>query len=156
MLGTPFRRGQSTSTVRHFTKDFSLMPAFRFFFPALVAIVLVLAISDRGFAQSPAGRWRGEWVSQSTGHRGPMRANIRPTGPSTYSARFSGRFFVVFPFTYRVELVSNGCGHYSAEKKLGPLLGSYRMQTYFGSSSMSGRFQAAKDIGSVRMSRAGQ
>ncbi len=104
-------------------------------------------------AQSPAGRWRGEWTSQSTGHHGPMRANVRPQNDGTFSARFSGRFFVVLPFTYRVDLVPTGWGGYSADKKLGPIMGSYRMQTQFGANAMTGSFQAAKDIGAVEMRR---
>ncbi len=105
--------------------------------------------------QSPAGRWRGEWTSQSTGHRGPMRANVHPQSDGTYAARFIGRFFVVIPFTYRATLVPTAPGspHLTAEKELGPILGSYRMQTSFGPNSMHGNFQAAKDQGTVRMTR---
>jgi hypothetical protein len=112
-------------------------------------------LESRALAQSPAGRWRGEWTSASTGHRGPMRATIRPQGNGTYSARFSGRFFVVIPFTYRVDMVPAypGSNQLVANKKLGPLMGSYRMQTNFGSQSMSGQFQAAGDQGAVRMRR---
>jgi hypothetical protein len=106
-------------------------------------------------AQSPAGIWRGQWYSQSTGHRGPMRANVRPRGDGTYSARFSGRFFVILPFTYRVDLMPAypGSSTYYSNKKLGPIFGSYRMQTSFGSNAMSGQFQAAKDRGTVSMRR---
>ncbi len=106
-------------------------------------------------AQSPAGRWRGEWSSGSTGHQGPMRANIRPQSNRAYSARFSGRFFVVIPFTYRVDMVPAfpGSTQLVADKKLGPVMGSYRMQTVFGSQSMSGQFQAAGDNGTVQMRR---
>jgi hypothetical protein len=124
-------------------------------------LLIFLALSGiawpgaEALGESPAGRWRGQWVSRPTGHQGPMRANIRPNGDGTYSARYSGRFFVVLPFTYRVDLIPTGHGSYVAEKKLGPLLGSYRMQTQFGSQSMSGSFQAAKDVGTVRMNRIG-
>ena len=100
-------------------------------------------------AASPEGRWRGNWTSQSTGHQGPMRAVIRPQSDGSYSARFYGRFLVVVPFTYRVDLHPSGAcsSQWIAEKQLGPVLGSYRMQTDFGGSSMSGTFQAADDTG---------
>ena len=123
------------------------------------SLVLILAFSTilaaQATAQPPTGRWRGEWTSGSTGHHGPMRANIRPKSDGTYSARFSGRFFVVIPFTYRVDMVPvyPGSNQLVADKKLGPILGSYRMQTHFGSQSMSGQFQAAGDQGSVQMKR---
>jgi len=123
-------------------------------------LVLFLSVSlanlqNQANAQSPAGRWRGEWTSGSTGHRGPMRANIRPKSNGTYSARFSGRFFVVIPFTYRVDMAPAypGSNHLVADKKLGPVMGSYRMQTTFGTQSMGGQFQAAGDHGSVQMTR---
>lgn len=121
-----------------------------------LAIVSILVSAERSsHAQSPAGRWRGEWTSGSTGHHGPMRASIRPQSDGTYSARFSGRFFVVIPFTYRVDMVpaSPGSNRLVADKKLGPIMGSYRMQTHFGSQSMSGQFQAAGDKGTVQMTR---
>ena len=117
----------------------------------LVLFVTLLVFPASANAQSPAGRWRGEWISGTNGHHGPMRANIRPTANGTYSARFAGRFFVVIPFTYRAELVPTypGSSVLTSEKQLGPILGSYRMQTNFGSHSMSGQFQAAKDHGTV-------
>jgi hypothetical protein len=121
----------------------------------LFASAFLVNLENQAAAQSPAGRWRGEWTSSSTGHRGPMRANIRPQSDGTYSARFSGRFFVVIPFTYRVDMVPTYPGSHQliADKKLGPIMGSYRMQTNFGSQSMSGQFQAAGDHGAVRMTR---
>ncbi|MDZ4851464.1 MAG: hypothetical protein SGI77_19410 [Pirellulaceae bacterium] len=121
----------------------------------LVVTVASVALCDSSEAQSPSGRWRGEWTSGSTGHRGPMRANIRPQADGSFSARFTGRFFVVIPFTYRVDLVPSyfGSQQLSAEKKLGPILGSYRMQTSFGSQAMNGQFQAAGDQGTVSMRR---
>ncbi len=140
-------------------------PLFSFKLPTMFyprISILTSAILFFGFApltsveaQSPAGRWRGEWSSGSTGHHGPMRANIRPKADGTYSARFFGRFFVVIPFTYRVDMVPvvPGSDQLVADKKLGPVLGSYRMQTNFGSQSMSGQFRAAKDTGSVSMRR---
>jgi hypothetical protein len=84
-----------------------------------------------------------------------MRANIRPQSDGSYSARFSGRFFVVIPFTYRVDMhpAYPGSNQLVADKKLGPVMGSYRMQTTFGSQSMNGQFQAAGDEGSVQMKK---
>ncbi|TWT93541.1 hypothetical protein [Neorhodopirellula pilleata] len=106
-------------------------------------------------AASPAGRWKGEWSSPSSGHQGPMRANIRPNSNGTYSALFAGRFFKIIPFAYRVDLVParDGSSGYVADKRLGPLLGSYKMQAQFSSHRMNGRFQAVGDQGSVRMKR---
>ena len=108
-------------------------------------------------ASDPTGRWKGEWTSQSTGHRGPMRANIRQSQDGTYQARFSGRFAVVIPFTYKVQLHPRydefGNVHLSASKPLGPLLGSYSMHAISSGSTLQGSFNAAKDVGSIQMNR---
>ncbi len=127
----------------------------RFFLFLLILSAHWAILETKAYAQSPAGRWRGEWTSRSTGHHGPMRANIRPQPNGTYSARFSGRFLVVIPFTYRVDMVPVYPGSHQliADKKLGPVMGNYRMQTSFGPQSMSGQFQAAGDQGKVRMTR---
>lgn len=122
-----------------------------------VALVCLLSMVFAGLSQagSPAGRWKGEWLSTSSRHQGPMRANIRANGNSTYSPLFAGRFFKVIPFMYRVDLVPDrdGSSRCAADKRLGPLLGSYKMQAKFSLYSMSGRFQAVDDQGSVRMKR---
>lgn len=109
------------------------------------------------FATDPSGVWRGEWRSGSTGHRGPMRVAIRPDGNGAYQARFSGRFALVIPFAYRATLSpgfdTNGNSVLTTSKKLGPMLGSYNMQTWVSGSQLSGTFQAAGDNGTVSMQR---
>ena len=106
---------------------------------------------------TPQGTWQGEWRSLSTGHRGPMRATITPTARGTYQARFTGRFAAIIPFAYRAELIPQagpeGQTVLTSYKKLGPILGSYQMQTQVTSNELSGEFQAAKDRGSIRMVR---
>ncbi|MBM3965054.1 MAG: hypothetical protein FJ308_08290 [Planctomycetes bacterium] len=108
-------------------------------------------------ATDPSGVWRGEWRSGSTGHRGPMRVAIRPDGKGAYQARFSGRFALVIPFAYRATLTpgldANGNEVLTSSKKLGPMLGSYNMQTWVSGSQLHGSFQAAGDNGTVSMQR---
>jgi hypothetical protein len=88
-----------------------------------------------------------------------MRANIRQSQDGTYQARFSGRFAVVIPFTYKVQLKPryDGFGnvHLSASKPLGPLLGSYSMHAISSGSTLQGSFNAAKDVGAIQMNRVG-
>jgi hypothetical protein len=113
--------------------------------------------SPQAFAQNPAGVYRGEWRSGSTGHRGPMRAVVQSTADGNYQARFSGRFALVIPFTYKVTLQptvdANGSTYLTAEKPLGPILGSYRMTAQADPRGLTGNFQAAGDNGSIRMNR---
>lgn len=123
----------------------------------VLSAMLVSTGASVSMADSPVGRWKGQWSSQSTGHQGPMRATIRPNGQGGYDARFSGRFFVVIPFTYKVSMQSalDAAGNVRliANKPLGPMLGSYRMDSTVTGSSLLGSFSAAKDTGTVSMRR---
>lgn len=113
--------------------------------------------AQESYSESPQGAWKGQWVSQSTGHRGPMRVVISPTSSGTYQARFTGRFAAVIPFAYRAELIpqttADGRVILTSSKKLGPILGSYQMQTQVSDGVLSGDFQAAGDRGSILMRR---
>ncbi len=127
-------------------------------FGSFVFAAAICFISEQDvFAGSPAGVYRGEWRSGSTGHRGPMRAVVQPRTDGTYQARFTGRFALVIPFTYKVTLQptqdSYGNSYLTAEKPLGPILGSYRMTAQTNSSGLTGNFQAAGDNGSIQMKR---
>jgi hypothetical protein len=108
-------------------------------------------------AESPVGTWKGQWQSGANGHKGPMRAKISMKSDGSYQARFAGRFALVIPFVYRTDLHPSvdGAGNtvLTANKPLGPILGSYQMQAQVNGSQMSGNFQAAGDNGSIRMTR---
>jgi hypothetical protein len=123
---------------------------------ALVALSFV-AFAIPAFGSDPRGVWRGEWTSNSTGHRGPMRVAIRQRSDGMYQARFTGRFFVVIPFTYGVTMVPSrdamGNTTLSASKRLGLGLGSYTMQTAIQGNRLQGSFRAAGDRGTVSMRR---
>jgi hypothetical protein len=86
-----------------------------------------------------------------------MRVAITPTSRGTYQARFTGRFAAIIPFAYRAELAAyttpDGATLLSSSKKLGPILGSYQMQTQVSGNVLSGDFQAAGDRGSIQMRR---
>jgi hypothetical protein len=125
----------------------------------LALSVGLVACSASAIAQegNPQGRWSGRWQSESTGHGGPMNVSIRPTSNGNYQARFTGRFALVIPFAYRAELVpqttSQGQTVLTSSKKLGPILGSYQMNTQIIGDSLSGGFQAAGDRGTITMRR---
>ena len=108
-------------------------------------------------AESPVGVWKGEWRSVSTGHRGPMRANVKQKSDGSFQARFVGRFALVIPFAYRSDLHpswdQDGNPILTANKPLGPILGSYQMQAQVVENRFQGNFQAAGDNGSIQMQR---
>ncbi|MSR32168.1 MAG: hypothetical protein EXR99_11740 [Gemmataceae bacterium] len=55
-----------------------------------------------------SGSWSGLWISDGSGHQGPMRATFQPAGDGSYDVLFTGRFFKVFPFRYRANLAVTG------------------------------------------------
>ena len=126
-------------------------------FVALALAAFLLVSHDMAHAQDASGVYRGEWRSGSNGHHGPMRAVVQPRSDGSYQARFSGRFALVIPFTYKVTLQSvqdsNGSTYLTAEKPLGPILGSYRMTATADQGGLNGNFQAAGDNGSIQMKR---
>lgn len=121
-------------------------------------LLLVLAASASvavSRADEPTGRWKGRWSSGTTGHSGPMRARVTPTGDGTYKAVFAGRFAGVIPFVYRADMhpIETWDGTvYVTEKKL-PLLGSYRMNAIIPGGSFQANWSAAGDTGQVSMQR---
>ena len=122
-------------------------------------LILVLAgLSDFGIsdlqAASPSGKWRGSWSSQTTGHRGPLRARVRPIDRDTYRATFVGRFAGVIPFVYpaKLERVPGTCNCYSSRQRL-PLLGEYRMTATVSRDRFQATFRGRKDRGTFDLSR---
>lgn len=122
-----------------------------------VAASCAFGMGQDSMGSDPVGVWRGEWTSNSTGHRGPMQVVIRERNDGRYQARFSGRFLVVIPFMYRATLVpsSDAYGNVvlDANKRLGLGMGSYTMRTTVVGNQLRGSFSAARDRGSVTMRR---
>ena len=105
-------------------------------------------------AASPTGTWRGGWSSESTGHKGALRARIRPIDADTYRAVFVGRFAGVIPFIYPATLqrVPGQCDCYTSSQRL-PLLGTYRMTASVSSQRFYATFGGKKDSGTFDMQR---
>ena len=121
----------------------------------LIALAFVVTfVAGQTEAASPAGSWRGGWSSQSTGHKGPLRARIRPIDSNTYRAVFAGRFAGVVPFIYpaKLERVPGSCHCYTSSQRL-PLLGTYRMTATVSSQRFYATFGSKKDAGTFDMRR---
>ena len=77
-------------------------------------LVMGLTICSLGNAQEKdtkpnlSGSWNGNWISDGSGHKGPMKAVFRPVGTDSYEVTFSGRFFKVIPFRYKATLMVTG------------------------------------------------
>jgi len=77
----------------------------------LIASLTICSLSNsQEKASSPnlAGGWSGNWISESSGHKGPMKAVFRSVGTDSYAVTFSGRFFKVIPFRYKATLMVTG------------------------------------------------
>jgi hypothetical protein len=119
--------------------------------------VLFLVSSSSVFAQDPTGVWVGRWHSETTGHQGPMRARVTPNSDGTYNARFTGRFALVIPFTYRATLTPVACDGCAttlvSSKQLGPIMGTYRMDSVVAGNQFQAGYSAKKDRGTFNMTR---
>ena len=123
---------------------------------AVVTLITIAGVisSSSTDAATPVGRWRGSWTSQSTGHRGPLKAHIRQVDSDSYRALFVGRFFGVVPFAYpaRLDRVPGTCDQYESTQRL-PLVGTYRMNASVTPRHFHATFQSGNDRGTFQMSR---
>jgi len=77
----------------------------------LIASLMICSLSnsqEKGSAPNLAGSWSGNWISDGSGHKGPMKAVFKSVGTDSYEVTFSGRFFKVIPFRYKATLTVTG------------------------------------------------
>lgn len=116
-------------------------------------------VSDGGQAlsRSLAGNWSGGWYSQTTGHKGPLRADVRLSNSGQYRATFTGKFFKVIPFRYQMQLnVVSSDGehlHLAGQKKLGPLMGYYAYEATVTGNHFSATYRTKRDRGTFVLRR---
>jgi hypothetical protein len=68
------------------------------------ALLVLLAPVSAASATDLSGNWSGDWVSCSSGHKGPLRARFCRSDDPHYRVVFTGRFFRILPFRYTVTL----------------------------------------------------
>jgi hypothetical protein len=75
------------------------------------------------------GDWSGHWTDTKSGHTGPLHATFRSCDEDHFQVTFSGRFFKVIPFRFKVILTVTGRNgdevFLTGEQNLGPLFGSF-------------------------------
>lgn len=124
----------------------------------LTVVVLFLSASD-GFAQCHdlSGRWGGCWVSDKSGHKGPLNAKFEKVGEHCYRVRFTGRFWGVLPFVYsqtlRVTGVDGDTVFLAGETALGPVLGTYRYDAVATPTHFEAAYTSKRDRGRFVMDR---
>lgn len=122
---------------------------------SLVILLSALA-TDQVQAVDLSGQWRGYWVSNSTGHRGPLRCTLTRLDGSTYRASFSGRFFKIIPFRYSIELNAIDLGDHvqlSGSHHLGRRHGTFYYSANATCDEFIANFESCKDSGQFVLTR---
>lgn|GEM_PF-1827115 len=104
-----------------------------------------------------SGRWTcGTWRSFCTGHNGKLKGVLVRNCNGDYDCRFSGTFFKIVPFLYRVTLnvveCRDGVVYFRGSKRL-PMLGTFCYHGHATCCSFQFNYTTKKDRGVFQMSR---
>lgn len=126
----------------------------------VVALSIALFFTSVAAAQEPSvsGSWSGYWISDANGHHGPIRATVRQVDATTYRATYRGRFAVVIPFRYAMNMTvvgSDGTATYLAGQQRLPLFGTFRYSATVTDTDFISTFNARRDSGRFVMTRTG-
>lgn len=103
-----------------------------------------------------SGNWSGNWISDNSGHSGLMKAVFRSAGAESYEVTFSGRFFKVIPFRYKVVLSVKGKDGekllLSGNQRLFGF-GTFEYTAVADESSFSASYSSRKDNGRFELSK---
>lgn len=126
----------------------------------IVLLLAGFAMVSYGLAKENAldlsGTWSGNWISDNSGHSGPMKAVFRSVGAESYEVTFSGRFFKVIPFRYKVVLSVKGKDGekllLSGNQRLFGF-GTFEYTAVADESSFSASYSSRKDNGRFELSK---
>ncbi|WP_020476049.1 hypothetical protein [Zavarzinella formosa] len=103
-----------------------------------------------------SGNWSGTWLSQSSGHKGPLNGTFTKIDDNTYAAKFRGRFFAVIPFRYSVNLNVVGSDpdhlYLSGSSRL-PLFGTFQYSAVATPTDFKADYTAKRDRGQFNLQR---
>ena len=122
------------------------------------ALVVLFVFPAMAFAAPPelAGRWSGYWVSEESGHNGPLHARFIPLDDQTYRVRYHGRFARIIPFIYSTKMIIAGATDeavlLTASEKL-PLFGSFQTSALATATSFDANFSSRGDAGRFVLTR---
>ena len=119
----------------------------------VMATLLVWAASVAG-ADPMRGQWRGNWVSQETGHRGRLNAHFRPVGANQYRATFTGTFAKVIPFRYGMRMNVKGQSgdtiYFGGSRSLG-VFGRFTYEACATPTYFNAQYSSRRDRGQFEM-----
>jgi hypothetical protein len=105
-----------------------------------------------------SGRWEGEWVSEATGHRGPLRCVIEISTPDRWTGWFRGGYARIFRACYATALHAARVGTdrytFSGQSNLGWAAGgSYEYDGQGSPEELVFRYRSRMDQGEFRLRR---
>jgi hypothetical protein len=104
-----------------------------------------------------AGRWVGEWVSESNGHHGELKCVLAPVSAGVYRAYFYATFSRFFRVGYATDLKAestNGRVCLKGEEDLGPLAGGvYRCEGEATANEFNCKYSCKYDHGDFHLRR---
>jgi hypothetical protein len=121
-------------------------------FRGAFVIGVLCAFSTTASAAPPelSGQWSGYWLSEKSGHTGPLHCNFKQLDAETYRVRFHGRFAKVIPFWYSTKMhvagATDGAILLSASQNLG-LFGTFQMTAAATGSDFDASFTSRSDNG---------
>lgn len=126
-----------------------------------IAIVLgvLVSFSTGAFAAPPelTGRWSGYWVSEKSGHTGPLHGKFVQLDDETYRVRFHGRFAKIIPFAYSTKMhvagTSDDVVALTANQNLGPFLGTFQTSATATATFFDASFTSRGDSGRFVLTR---
>lgn len=108
-------------------------------------------------ADSVSGRWLGEWVSEASGHRGPLRCVLTVVSPALWHLAFRASYSGVFRTCYTTDfnvVQKDGRWSFTGRQDLGALAGGkYEYSGYAALTEMVCRYKSLKDHGEFRLKR---
>lgn len=103
-----------------------------------------------------SGHWSGTWCIYTNGHNGPIEADFVRVCDNQYQVHFRGRFFTLFPFSYRVNLDVVGTDGdkviLSGSSNLG-LFGTFSYTAWVSDTQFVASYCSRKDQGVFTMNR---
>jgi hypothetical protein len=125
---------------------------------AALAMCFLVFFSTNSWAAPPelTGQWSGYWVSEHSGHSGPLRGKFVPLDAETYRVRFSGRFARVIPFVYSTKMHVSASGDdvlvLNARQNLGPF-GTFQTTATATATDFNATFTSRADTGRFVLTR---
>ena len=106
---------------------------------------------------SVSGRWQGEWISETSGHRGPLRCVLTVVTPSLWHLAFNAGYSRIFRACYTADFTAasdEGRWAFTGREDLGVIAGGlYEYSGYATLTEIICRYKSPRDQGEFRLKR---